>query len=159
MARTDIGSQHVRDAMTFHAVAASPTDTVRDAMEMMVHNRVAALPVVDDANRCVGILSASDLLEMARERGEEIESFRTTEGLVHELLVEHFEHADFSDRMVRDTMTPTPIEVAPEETLVEAARIMVRNNIHHLAVTERKHQFLGILSTMDVLRSLAESSP
>ena len=158
MKRVDIGSQQVRDVMTFHAVAASPSDSVKDALDLMVANRVLALPVVDDANRCVGIISASDLLELAQERGEDIESFSVAEGLAYELLVEHFEHADFSDLTVQDAMTPTPIEIAPEDTLVEAARVMVENEIHHLAVTERRRQFLGILSSMDVLRALAEST-
>ena len=37
--------------MTFHAVAASLSDSVKDVLDLMVANRVLALPVVDDASR------------------------------------------------------------------------------------------------------------
>jgi CBS domain-containing protein len=53
-------------------------------------------------------------------------------------------------------MTPTPIEVGPEAPLAEAARIMVEYGIHHLAVTESKHRFLGIISSLDVVRAVAQ---
>ena len=54
-------------------------------------------------------------------------------------------------------MTPTPIEVGPEAPLAEAARIMVEYGIHHLAVVENRHRFLGVLSSLDIVRALAES--
>lgn len=145
----------VRDVMTFHAVTVLPDDTVKDALDLLVANNVAALPVVDEANRCVGVIAASDLLGLAQERGEDIESLNAAEGLTRELLIEHLERADFSDLVVKDTMTPTPIVIGPEAPLSEAARIMTEYGIHHLAVTENKHRFLGVLSSLDILRAVA----
>lgn len=156
MVRATITGQHVRDLMTFHAVTVMPDDTVRDALDLLVANNVAALPVVDEANRCVGVISASDLLGLAQERGEDLEAFNAAEGLTRELLIEHLERADFSDLVVKEAMTPTPIVVGPEATLPEAARIMVEYGIHHLAVTENKHRFLGLLSALDIVRAVAE---
>ena len=156
MVRAAITGQHVRDLMTFHAVTVMPSDTVKDALDLLVANNVAALPVVDEANRCVGVISASDLLGLAQERGEDLEAFNAAEGLTRELLIEHLERADFSDLAVKEAMTPTPIVVGPEATLPEAARIMVEYGIHHLAVTENKHRFLGLLSALDIVRVVAE---
>ncbi|MGB8853976.1 MAG: CBS domain-containing protein [Pirellulales bacterium] len=156
MVRAAIIGQHVRDLMTFHAVTVMPDDAVKDALDLLVANNVAALPVVDEANRCVGVISASDLLGLAQERGEDLEAFNAAEGLTRELLIEHLERADFSDLAVKEAMTPTPIVVGPEATLPEAARIMVEYGIHHLAVTENKHRFLGLLSALDIVRAVAE---
>ena len=158
MVRAAITGQHVRDLMTFHAVTVMPSDTVKDALDLLVANNVAALPVVDEANRCVGVISASDLLGLAQERGEDLEAFNAAEGLTRELLIEHLERADFSDLAVKEAMTPTPIVVGPEATLPEAARIMVEYGIHHLAVTENKHRFLGLLSALDIVRAVAEGN-
>lgn len=157
MARAAITDQHVRDLMTFHAVTVAPDDTVKDALDLLVANNVAALPVVNEANRCVGVISASDLLGLAQERGEDLEAIHAAEGLTRELLVEHLERADFSDLVVREAMTPTPIVIGPEAPLPEAARIMVEYGVHHLAVTENRHRFLGVLSALDVVRSLTEN--
>lgn len=158
MARAAITGQQVRDLMTFHPVTVTPDDMVKDALDLLVVNSVAALPVVDEANRCVGVISASDLLGLAQERGEDFEAFHAAEGLTRELLIEHLERADFSDLVVKEAMTPTPIVIGPEAPLPEAARIMVEYGIHHLAVTENKHRFLGLLSSLDILRAVAEGS-
>lgn len=156
MARAAIADQHCRDVMTFHAVTVAPDDTVKDALDLLVANNVAALPVVDGANRCVGVISASDILGLAQERGEDFEAIHATEGLTRELLVEHLERADLSDLVVKDAMTPTPIVIGPEAPLSEAARIMTEYGIHHLAVTESKHRFLGVLSSLDILRAVGD---
>jgi CBS domain-containing protein len=157
MPRLDLATRHVRDVMTFHAVFVSPGDTVTHALEVMNDNRVASLPVVDDANRCLGMLSASDILTLAEERGADIERMSITEGIERELLLEHFGNVDFSDTLVDDLMTPLPFDVAPEASLVEAAKRMIESDVHHLVVTERRDQFLGILSSMDIVRAVAES--
>ena len=72
MARAAITGQQVRDLMTFHAVTVAPDDTVKEALDLLVANNVAALPVVDGANRCVGVISATDLLGLAQERGDDL---------------------------------------------------------------------------------------
>ena len=155
MVRATITGQQVRDAMTFHAVTVMPDDTVRDAVDLLVANDVAALPVVDEANRCVGVISAADVVSLAQERGEDMEAMSAADGLRRELLIEHFERADFSDLVVKNAMTLTPIMIGPEASLPEAARLMVEYDIHHLAVTENRHRFLGVLSSMDILRAVA----
>ena len=155
MTRLVSSVQQVRDVMTFHAVTVAPDDTVRDALDLLVANNVAALPVVNEANRCLGVISATDLLGLAQERGEDLEDLHAAEGLTRELLLEHLERADFSDLVVRDAMTPTPIVIGPEAPLPEAARIMVEYGIHHLAVTENRHRFLGVLSALDIVRAVA----
>lgn len=158
MARAAMTGQQVRDLMTFHAVTVAPDDTVKDALDLLVANNVAALPVVNDAHRCLGVISATDLLGLAQERGEDLEAFNAAEGLSRELLIEHLERADFSDLVVKEAMTPTPIVIGPEAPLSEAARIMVEYGVHHLAVVGNRHRFLGILSSLDLVRALAEST-
>ena len=157
MPRLDLETRHVRDVMTFHAVFVSPGDTVTHALEVMNDNRVASLPVVDDANRCLGMVSGSDILTLAQERGADIERMSITEGIEQELLLEHFDKIDLSDTRVDDLMTPVPFDVAPDASLIEAAKRMIENDVHHLVVTERRDQFLGILSSLDIVRAVAES--
>jgi CBS domain-containing protein len=153
----DIYSQRVREVMAVHVVAVNPSDSINEALQLMVENRVSALPVVDGHERCVGVISSTDLLQLAQELGGELEALHTTEGLAHALLVEKLEHSGFADQTVQELMTPTAVEIEPEATLVAAAASMVRNRVHHLAVTEQKHKLVGIISTMDVLRAVAES--
>ncbi len=45
--------------------------------------------------------------------------------------------------------------VAPDASLREVARTMVDNQVHRVIVAERGHA-VGLISTMDLLRTLAQ---
>lgn len=159
MPKTDpvaIQARRVRDVMAHHVVAVSPDESIEDALRLIVEHRISALPVVDGHDRCVGVLSATDILALAEELGAEIESLGASEGLDHALLIERIEHSAFTDKTVAELMTPTAVEIDPEDSLVNAARSMVRNRVHHLAVTQKGHKLVGIISTIDILGAVAE---
>jgi CBS domain-containing protein len=102
------------------------------------------------------MISASGVLGVAQERGEDLEAIHAAEGLTRALLVEHLERTDLSDFVVKDAMMPTPIIIPPDAPLSEAARIMVEYGVHHLAVVENRHRFLGVLSSLDIVRAMAD---
>lgn len=58
---------------------------------------------------------------------------------------------------VRDVMTPVIHQVPAAATVTEAAQIMVREHIHRLVVTQGKEP-VGIITSMDLLRVVAEMS-
>jgi CBS domain-containing protein len=157
MPKHDIYSKRVREVMAKHLVVASPSDSVSDALRLMVENRVSALPVVDGHDRCVGVISSTDLLQLALQLGGELEALNTSEGLAHEMLIEKLEHTGFSNQVVNEVMTEIAVTVQPDTTIVAAAAAMVRNQVHRLAVTDSKGKLIGLVSTVDVLRALAES--
>jgi CBS domain-containing protein len=49
------------------------------------------------------------------------------------------------------------VTVQPETTVVAAAAAMIRNWVHRLAVAGGKGKLVGLISTMDIVRALAES--
>lgn len=156
--KPDILRQRVRDVMSTDLVAVNPCDSVSDAMRLLVENRVSALPVVDGHERCVGVLSGTDLLQLALQLGGDLEALNSSEGLDHELLIEKLEHTGFSTQTVQEMMTPTAVTVHQESTLIQAAAAMTRNRVHRLAVTDSKGKLLGLVSTMDIIRALAEGA-
>lgn len=52
----------VADAMSTDLLTVSPSHTLQDALLLLEKKRVGALPVVDDDNKIVGILSVRDLM-------------------------------------------------------------------------------------------------
>ena len=52
----------VDDAMSTDLLTVSPTHTLQDALLLIEKKKVGAIPVVDDDNKLVGILSVRDLL-------------------------------------------------------------------------------------------------
>ena len=51
--------------MTKDVATASPATTLKQAGELMLQRRIGCLPVVNDKNVLVGIITTSDLLKVA----------------------------------------------------------------------------------------------
>jgi CBS domain-containing protein len=63
----------VRDLMTAEPVSLSPDDDVQDAIELLIEEKFGAIPVVDEAEGLVGIVSYVDVLRCYLNRLQEEE--------------------------------------------------------------------------------------
>ncbi|HEY2827240.1 MAG TPA: CBS domain-containing protein [Pirellulales bacterium] len=58
----------VSDVMSVDLATCSPHDSVQDAMGLMTARRIRHLPVMDDNNRLVGIVSIGDLVKQQHDQ-------------------------------------------------------------------------------------------
>lgn len=54
---------------------------------------------------------------------------------------------------VRDTMTPNPICITPQETLQDAMELMMRKHIRHLPVVDAAGVLIGLVTDRDLRRA------
>ena len=59
--------------MTPHAVTVHETTDVADAVDVMTSTGVKSLPVVDDDDRVVGVVSRSDLVKVSARGDQDLE--------------------------------------------------------------------------------------
>jgi CBS domain-containing protein len=152
----DVRQKLLKDVMVTEIVSVSPGDTLREALSLMTQNRISAVPVVNGHGRCVGVLSATDLLEVTQELEDEVEGLNKSEGLTHYLLIQQLAESDLGAQTVQEVMTRDVVRAAPTATIAEAAAKMVQHHVHRVIVTDNQQLLLGIVSTTDVLRALAE---
>ena len=65
--RADLSRARVGDGMTDETFACHATDPIEHCMNQMARHQIRRLPIVDDRNRVVGILSQGDLAQFATE--------------------------------------------------------------------------------------------
>lgn len=58
----DLDTERVGEVMTFSASSVLPTDSIRHATSLMTEGGIRHLPVVDEDNKLMGMLSIRDLL-------------------------------------------------------------------------------------------------
>jgi CBS domain-containing protein len=58
------------DIMQRDVVTVGPNDTLREAMTLLIENQVSGLPVLDQKDRCVGVISATDILSLEHDQAE-----------------------------------------------------------------------------------------
>lgn len=148
---TAIDTYRVKDVMSNVIISVEPNDTIHEALLLMAQYRVTVLPVTDSRNRCVGILSTSDLIDPARELAEEIHDAGQVSEQSRQWILEKLTHESLGERRVSDLMTGSVAAVERETSILAATGEMLRHRVHHLPVVDDHQRLLGIVSTMDIL--------
>ncbi|MFC8765427.1 CBS domain-containing protein [Streptomyces sp. NPDC057193] len=106
--------------MTDDVVSAVPAASFRDVAKLLAEHDISGVPVVDEDDRVVGVVSESDLLA--------------------------------SDELTaRGLMTTPAVTVHADETVVDAARLMVRRGVERLPVVDEEERLVGIVTRRDLL--------
>ena len=150
------GSKTVAAYMRRDVVAVHPRDDVHEALRLMIENRVAALPVVTSRGVCVGMVSTSDLIELAYAADEELERLLAGNAPT-DWLVKSVRNQLGMDT-VESVMSSPVATVRPTDSVASAAQLMVRDRVHRLPVVDQDQHLLGILSTMDIVQLVAEGT-
>ena len=149
--------RHVKDVMSRETVSMPAEATIHEALSMMTENRVTALPVVDKRNRCVGIFTTTDLLQLTRDVDDEVHQLDAIDPVSRRWLVDKLVQS-FGNETVASYMSEDVSTVSSETTLAIAARDMLRSQVHHLPVVDDKERLVGIISTTDILAEYADSA-
>ncbi|KAB2902463.1 MAG: CBS domain-containing protein [Kofleriaceae bacterium] len=127
-----------------------PQVGVRTAVGILLDERMSGAPVVDDEGHPVGIVSKTDLLRHLHERGDAVESG-------DDPAIERGYHAtDVDSTTVGDVMMPVVFAIAEDTTIAAASALMAGEGIHRLPVLDKKGAVVGILSTLDIVRCVAD---
>ncbi len=132
----------VKDCMTKHPLMVEPTMPVIEAQRYMAENNVRHLPVIGKGKRLLGLVSRQTLLIQPAK----LDSLDVWE-------ISRF----LSNLTIREVMVKVKeiITIEKDETIEEAARIMVENNIGCLPVLEESI-VVGILTEINLLSKLME---
>jgi CBS domain-containing protein len=145
-----------RDLMETQVVTVAPEEPLVRVRQLFLEEDIRAAPVVDDEQRVLGVISATDLLRAANEDEEEAREgasyFRDDVELSAWSLAdlaEHFE-ARLGEHTVAEYMTDGVVSVPPDASPAAIARSLRANRVHHVLVVEQG-VLRGILSTFDLL--------
>lgn len=142
----------VSDVMTRQVVTLTSDMTLAQAWDRMLKNKIKALPVVDDNNVVVGVLTDEDLLERAGV-GQRL---AVAERLDAAQLKHEFERMGESALRVGDVMTSPPIVTHPKESLGVAATRMATRGIKRLPVVDERGKLVGVVARLDILQRVAD---
>lgn len=128
----------VRDLMTVEPVTVRDNAPLTVAHRLMRQHGVSGLPVVNVDGDLVGVLSRTDV--MAAAGGHESDAWQGIS--------------------VTSTMTSPGLEIEADASLAAAAARMEQHHVHRLVVVEPDSGHpIGILSTSDLVRSIAGGEP
>lgn len=117
--------KRAENGMIYDPVTIRRGSTVRDALAMMAEYHIGGIPVVDDDNHLVGIVTNRDL---------------------------HFERR--LDKSIDEVMTSENLVTTHQKTnLAEAADILQENKIEKLPVVDNNNHLVGLITYKDITKA------
>jgi CBS domain-containing protein len=140
------------DVMVTDVITVKPNSSVQEVAELLLADRISAVPVIDDAGKLVGMVSEGDLLrrseaDTGHERAWWLRLLMGRENLAAEYLREH-------SRKVADVMTRGIISAEPDTSVADIATLLERHRIKRVPIV-RNGNVVGIVSRANLIQALA----
>lgn len=138
--RRDKKAGKVKDRMSKNPVTVKPDDGLKEAVWKMEHGHLRHLPVVDDKEKLVGMLTDRDI-RLIRPSLAWVSKEEAA--------------AQLWSMAVQQAAVFDPISVKPEMRLKEAAELMLRWQVGGLPVVDDQQKVVGMITYTDILREFA----
>jgi CBS domain-containing protein len=125
----------IADVMTQRPRAVTAQTTVREAARLMDEEDVGSLPVVDEGERLVGILTDRDVAVRVVGRG-----------------------LDSDTTVVGDVASREVVALTPDHDLDDALRLMAQEQVRRVPIVVRERQLVGMLAQADVAHAGKEKT-
>ncbi|MFK4145359.1 CBS domain-containing protein [Streptomyces sp. NPDC004065] len=140
----------IGSVMTAEVVRAGYGTPFKEVARLLAGHRISGLPVVDEDDQVIGVISETDL--MMRQAGtpgpyEPARRPRFT-GLT---AAARRRAAKQKARTAGQLMTAPAVTVHADDSIVEAARTMARRHVERLPVVDEEDRLVGIVTRRDLL--------
>lgn len=139
------------DVMATSVITVRQDTPVAKIAEVLLANRISAVPVVNDKDTLVGIVSEGDLIHRVeagteRHRSWWLELLTGKEILAHEFVKSHA-------RKAADVMTYPVVSVTPDTPLGDIAALLEKHRIKRVPVVSNG-KIVGIVSRANLIQAL-----
>ena len=117
----------LQDVMTPFPIHVARTETVGGALKILRQHEISGAPVVDSDQRCIGVVSHTDL------SGQD------------------------AQLPVLEVMSPTPTTLPKETPMMEGARAMIDEHIHRVVVVDEQGHPAGIATSLDIVAAMVNA--
>ncbi len=117
------------EVMTLNPVCCLPTDGVKRAAELMKHENVGPIPVIENeqTRKLIGIITDRDLVLEVMAEGHDTKSTK-----------------------VETVMTRKMVSCRADDSVQKAMDLMSKHQLRRITIVDQKNVILGIISQADI---------
>ena len=141
-----------KDIMKKQVISVKNEQLLKDALDILMTHQISGVPVIDDRNRLVGVLSEKDFLTKERELNissyiQLMTSILTIDG--KKQAAENSEILQLTK--VKHVMSTPAFAVHSDATIEEIVSLMMNRHINRIPVVDEKNEIIGIIGRRDLL--------
>jgi CBS domain-containing protein len=133
-ASKEVQSVTVADYMATKLITFSPNQTMQEAMDILLKNKISGAPVVDEENNLVGVISEGDCLK--------------------EIVKGKYNNTPSLPALVSDYMATEILSISPDKNIFEAANTFLRLRFRRFPVI-KEGKLVGQISQRDIMRAVS----
>ncbi len=148
-----------KDIMSSPTISISKEQTVKEALDLLAKHGISGLPIVDENDKVVGIISDTDIIRYSQQKSivphtgssfwispyseiEELASVRSGFELLHKTKLENI-------------MTKKVYSVTEDTPASDVAKLMNRRKINRIPVVSDDGKLIGIVTRADMVQCMA----
>jgi CBS-domain-containing membrane protein len=140
----------VQDVMTTDVVSVHEDTGFKEIAELLISRGVSAVPVVNDLDYVVGVVSEADLLHKVEFSGE------PAAARLFERRRQRTARSKAGGDHAGGIMTAPAVTTSADKKVVDAARVMEARQVKRLPVVDGEGRLIGIVSRRDLLKAFQQ---
>jgi len=142
--------------MTRDVITVKRDMSLKDLARLLTEKGISGVPVVDDLNRVIGIVTEADIIfQTGQKRSRGLREF------LRELIGEPHPkdtRGPLSELRVEDIMSTPVITATPDMDIRDVAIILAEKRIKRMPVVDSDGRLIGIISRQDIVRAVSHES-
>ena len=149
-------SKTVADIMTANPTTVSPQTSLQEAIQILAEQKISGLPVVDENEQLIGVISETDLTWQATGVDAPPYVMFLDSVIYLQNPLKHNEEVHKAlGQTVKEVMSSRPTTVKSSQLVREAAKIMHDKKVRRLPVVDENSKLVGIITQGDVIKMMA----
>jgi len=125
-------NEEVRKIMTKDPLVVHPQDLVKNVSKMMAEQKVQQLPVVDEENKLMGMITSYDLWKNLKASSES------------------------ENQLVEEVMSTNVLVIEPKDKVGTAAELFIDRRFKTLPVVNLDNKLKGVITAFDVIKHVMQ---
>lgn len=146
-----------KDIMTKEVVTVHIQDTVESVIKLLIDKDISGVPVVDNENKLIGIVSEGDLIYKSKKFHFPLyftilDSYiflESTDMIKKQML-------KMSAYSVGTMMTEDVVSASEDESVERLATLMSEKNVNRIPIVNGENQVVGIVTRKDIIKSYTQ---
>ena len=150
-----MNDKRAKDIMTTDVIVANKNDIIANVANLLIKEKIGGLPVVDEENKVVGIISETDIMKK-ESHVDSPSMLNFIQGIIFLDDMKKFEDEmrAIAAYKVEDLMSKDIITVNENDTFDYVANVMINKSINRVPVVDENNFLKGIICRYDIIKAM-----
>ena len=143
-----------KEIMVKDVITVSAETTLDQVAKIFVDNRISGVPVVDENNKLIGVISEGDLVYQQKPINPPL-FINLFDGILQVDRKDFWEEiSKMAAYKVKDLMNKHVISAHSDTSINDVASLMIKKKVNRIPIVDNDNKLIGIITRHDIIKSV-----